>query len=183
MVVAVDGVADRGLRLETTVNRLRYLPADPEHAELVFPVMSDPAGWWFDPGARHVDVDRTRDWLRRAAQCRVRDGLSYWTVFDSEDAVVGVGGAQRHRSGSWNLSYRIAAQQQRKGYALELARAGLTAAMAADDTVPVVAWVLPENVPSRRVAERLGLQSQGIRLDDNDGVLRLAYSDRPFCAG
>jgi hypothetical protein len=38
--------------------------------------------------------------------------------------------------------------------------------------------VAEDNVPSRRVAERVGLVNRGPALDPSDGQLRLAYSDR-----
>lgn len=94
--------------------------------------------------------------------------------------VIGFGGAQRHASGAWNLNYRIAADAQGRGHATELARAAQAAAAHVDPTVPVIAWVAAHNLPSRRVAERLGLTDQGPHLDANDVATRLAYSDRPL---
>ena len=95
-----------------------------------------------------------------------------------EQTVIGLGGAQRHRSGAWNLSYRIAGAQQGRGYARELAAAGLAAAAAVDPTEAVIVWITPHNQPSRRVAEHLGLTDRGLRIDANDGRGRLAFADR-----
>ncbi len=94
--------------------------------------------------------------------------------------VIGFGGAQRHASGAWNLNYRIATEAQGRGYATELARAAQAAAAHVDPTVPVIAWVAADNLPSRRVAERLGLTDQGPHLDASDATTRLAYADRPL---
>lgn len=161
-------------------HRLDLRPADPTDTAALFPIFSDPDGWWYEPHSRHRDVDRTRAFLRRAAE-RWAEGLSYWTVRErAGGAVIGLGGAQRHASGAWNVSYRLASAVQGRGYATELGRAALAAAHAADPDAAVIAWVLPENLPSRRVAERLGLRERGLRLDANDGVTRLAYSDRPL---
>jgi RimJ/RimL family protein N-acetyltransferase len=158
---------------------LRFDPAVPGDAEELFPIMADPRSWWFEPGARHREITTTQAWLERASRRWSIDGLSYWSVRSATTGeLVGVGGVQRHRSGDWNLSYRIGVEHQRQGFALELGRAGLTAAHRADPDSAVVAWVLESNEPSRRVAERLGLRPQGPRVDANDGVVRLAYADR-----
>lgn len=160
--------------------RLELRAATAEDAEDLFPIMSDPDGWWFDPQARHTDVERTRAWVARAA-ARWDEGMSYWTARErASGRVVGIGGAQLHASGCWNLSYRIATDTWGRGYATELARAARDAAAAVDPGLPLVAWVVEHNLPSRRVAERLGLVNYGPRIDENDGQTRLAYADRPL---
>jgi len=147
-------------------------------AEL-FPILSDPDGWWYEPERRHTEFATTLGFAERAAARWEIDGLSYWTVRSVHDGtVIGLGGAQRHRSGAWNLSYRIAGPHQGKGYATELALAGLAAANGCDADSAVIAWVLEHNVRSRRVAERVGLTNYGPRTDENDGIERLAFADR-----
>ena len=97
-------------------------------------------------------------------------------------AVIGVGGAQRQCTGAWNLNYRLASAEQGHGFATELASAALAAANAIDENVPFIAWVAPRNLPSRKVAERLGLVDRGLLPDPSDNELRLAYADRPISA-
>ena len=147
-------------------------------AEDLFPLLSDPALWTYDPSARHVDITQTRAYAALAGS-RWHDGLSYWTVRLQEGgAVVGSGGAQLHGGSHWNLNYRIATAAQGHGYATELARAALKAAHEVDPAIPVIAWIDESNVPSRQVAERVGLVSRGLRHQPTDGRLRLAYADR-----
>jgi RimJ/RimL family protein N-acetyltransferase len=161
--------------------RLQLLPVAPEDAEALFPIFSDPDGWWYDPESRHTDLATTTRWCERAAAAWERDGLSYWTVRDLQTGdVIGVGGAQRQRTGNWNLNYRIASDRQRQGLATELAHAAKDAALRHDPSVPVIAWVAEHNVPSRRVAERIGLVERGPGVDPSDGETRVAYSDRPL---
>jgi ribosomal-protein-alanine N-acetyltransferase len=155
-------------------------PTTVDEVDALFPIFSDPAGWWYEPGSRHSDIERTR-WFCRRASDRWSEGLSYWTAREiAGDQVVGLGGAQRHSSGVWNVSYRIATASQGRGYATEIGRAGVRAANQVDSASPVVARIDEINSASMRVAERIGLQSQGLLVDSNDGVLRLAYSDRPL---
>jgi RimJ/RimL family protein N-acetyltransferase len=147
----------------------------------LFSVFTDPDGWWYDPAGRHRDEDTTRGWLERAAARFDRDGLSYWTVRRRDTAeIIGVGGAQRQSTGAWNLNYRIASDQQGKGFATELARAAQSAASSLDPDVPFIAWIAANNEPSRKVAERLGLTNHGPGVDPSDGRQRIAYADRPF---
>lgn len=147
----------------------------------LFAIFSDPDGWWYDPAARHVEPGRTRDWLSRAASRFDSDGLSYWTVrLRDNGTIIGVGGAQRQRTGAWNLNYRIATAHQGMGFATELGRAAYAAASALDASVPSIAWIAEDNLPSRKVAERLGLTNYGVAVDPSDEQPRLAYADRPI---
>jgi RimJ/RimL family protein N-acetyltransferase len=79
-----------------------------------------------------------------------------------------------------DLNYRIAAAEQGKGFATELARAAYAAACTLDDSVAFIAWIAPRNTPSRKVAVRLGLTNRGLGVDPSDGRRRLAYADRPI---
>lgn len=108
-----------------------------------------------------------------------RDGLSYWLVrLQHSDEVLGVGGVQRQKGGNWNLYYRFAPEAWGQGFATELGEAALESAHSHDANAAVIAWVLPHNVASQRVAERLGLTNQGPHSDPSDGLVRLAYTDR-----
>ncbi len=166
-------------------DRLELRRPDPSaDLEELFGVFSDPAGWWYDPAGRHTEPVKTRNWLVRAAARFDTDRLSYWTVRRRDTAaIIGVGGAQRQRTGAWNLHYRIAAAEHGRGFATELGRAAYAAASRLDGSVPFIAWIATHNAPSRRVAERLGLTNYGLGVDPSDGQHRLAYADRPVAVG
>jgi RimJ/RimL family protein N-acetyltransferase len=168
--------------LHVLTERLDLRRTDPVgDLDALFAVFSDPDGWWYDPGSRHTDRARTRDWLTRAAARFDEDGLSYWTVRRLDTgAIIGVGGAQRQHTLAWNLNYRLATAHQGQGFASELTRAARAAAAEVDDSVPFMAWIAPHNTPSIKVAERLGLTSYGVHTDPSDGQSRLAYADRPL---
>jgi RimJ/RimL family protein N-acetyltransferase len=91
-----------------------------------------------------------------------------------------VGGARRQRTGNWNVDDRIAAGWQHQGLATELAAAAKQAALRKDASLAVIAWVVEHNLPSRRVAERVGLIDRGPHVDPSDGQTRLADADRPL---
>jgi RimJ/RimL family protein N-acetyltransferase len=162
--------------------RLDLRPTDPAtDLDALFPIFSDPDGWWFDPESRHTERARTEAWLTRAAERFDEDGLSYWTVRRRDSAtIIGVGGAQRQRTRAWNLNYRLATAHQGQGFATELGRAAQAEASARDASVPFIAWIAPHNTPSIKVAERLGLTNYGLHVDPSDGQQRLAWADRPL---
>jgi RimJ/RimL family protein N-acetyltransferase len=166
---------------EVLTARLHLLPMCVDDASDLFVILSNPAGWWYDPAGRHAHLETTIGFVERASARWTTDRLSYWTARRRTDGVVvGLGGAQRHRTGTWNLNYRIAATEQRQGLATELAAAAREAAASVDPDVALVAWIAENNFPSLRVAERIGLVNRGVHLDENDGQMRLAYSDRPL---
>jgi RimJ/RimL family protein N-acetyltransferase len=160
-------------------DRLDLRATDPEaDLEALAVIFADADGWWHEPTGRHTSVGMSRAWLQRSA-ARWSEGLSYWTIrLRAGGEVIGAGGVQRHRTGTWNLFYRLATAYWGAGYATEIGRAALAAAAQVDPSVAVIAWILEHNTPSRRVAERLGLIDRGLRLDTNDGIARLAYADR-----
>jgi RimJ/RimL family protein N-acetyltransferase len=147
----------------------------------LFAIFNDPNGWWYEPGSRHLESDQTEDWRTRAASRWDTQGLSYWTVRRRDNhKIIGVGGAQRQRTEAWNLYYRLATPERGRGFATELGHAAHAAASMIDSAVPFIAWIAEHNLPSRRVAERLGLRNYGVSVDPSDGQPRLAYADRPI---
>jgi len=167
-------------RRQLFTDRLELRAMHPGDAADLFPIFGDPDGYWYSPHDVHGGVEVTRAFCERAYSRWGTDNLSYWTARRREDGrVIGAGGAQKHRSGTcWNLFYRLDLAEQGHGYATELGHAGIAAAHEVDAALPVIAWIVPINEPSIRVARRLGLTDQGLRLDLNDGVERLVYADR-----
>jgi RimJ/RimL family protein N-acetyltransferase len=172
--------------------RLDLRPIDPDDLAELFTITSDPRTWEHEPTNRHRVPETTKHWIERAAARWQSDGLSYWMIRlrDTPAAgqgealrhgqVIGVGGVQRRADRSWNIFYRLSPRAWGHGYATELGRAAIDAAHRADPDQPVAAWILDHNHPSRRVAERLGLQDEGLRVDANDGIVRRVYADRPL---
>ncbi len=162
-------------------DRLTLEPVTVQDAEELFVILGDPEGWWYEPEGTHADLQTTIVFCQWVAGMWAADGLCYWTARDhTSDEVVGLGGARRHCTGTWNLSYRIATAHQGRGLATEIGMAAHQAAAKIDPSVAFIAWVDDDNTPSRRVAERIGLTNQGPHVDLSDGQIRLAYSDRPI---
>ncbi|MFG2821775.1 GNAT family N-acetyltransferase [Kitasatospora sp. NPDC048365] len=142
-------------------------------------INADPRTWTHLPEGRHASLATTRDWIDRAAARWHTDGLSYWTArLRSTGEVIGIGGAQRHEPGFWNLYYRFDPVHWGRGYATELARAAHDAAYRHDPDLPFIAWVHAHNAASRAVADRLGLTDLGLRPDPAFGEPMHCYADR-----
>ena len=143
----------------------------------VYGLMSDPRVWEHFPSGVHTSPDQTAAQLSREERGWDLDGLGYWSVHLRDDGTfAGVGGCRRYRTAAWNLYYRIRPELQRKGYATELARAGLAAASAVDPELPIVASVLAHNAASRAVATAVGLHL--VWQVDEPAGRRLLFCDR-----
>jgi RimJ/RimL family protein N-acetyltransferase len=119
----------------------------------------NPAGPLRDPTA----VPRVLDiWQRHWRE----DGYGYWTVRDPRTGrILGFAGVrpplQDDDEVFLNLYYRFRADTWGNGYATEVGRAALALAAKVAPGLPVTALIRPENAPSLRVAERLGLRLEG----------------------
>lgn len=161
-------------------DRLDLAAVSPDDLDAMYELHADPDGWHHFPQGRHTDIATTRAFVDTVVRGRAADGLSYWTVrLPGSPPVIGLGGVRRLPDDTWNLAYRFATAARGRGYAQEVARAGLAAAGAVDATMPVVAWIDETNPASVRVAERIGLAYQG-RRRYSDGTLMLVYADRPL---
>lgn len=92
------------------------------------------------------------------------DGIGYHLVRlgDGTGRAIGVAGVRFGSLDSTdhlNVYYHIAESERGKGYAIEATRAALAVRGAAGHgELPVLALIRPENLVSRRVAERLGFR-------------------------
>jgi RimJ/RimL family protein N-acetyltransferase len=125
---------------------------------------------------RHVflgvlDRERTAALLEEYRRAQDEHGFSTWAVTEKESGtVVGDVGLGVHAAtGEPELGYTLAAAYWGRGYALEAARACVTAAFAHLPHHRLVAKIEPENERSLRLAERLGMRAVG----------RIAVEGRP----
>lgn len=176
-------MSDGDLRHVRT-RRLRLDAVGPRDVDEVFALNSDPALWTVFPSGRHTDREQTREQVEQFAAAWDADGLGYWVARPLDGgAVLGVGGCTVRHGAVWNVYYRFATAAHGRGYAGELARAAVDAARTVRPDLPVVAYLLRTNEPSRRVAERLGLRLvwQGPDVGNPDPTqVRLVLADRPL---
>jgi len=144
--------------LETPRLRLREL----ENGDLAFVagMLADPQVMRYYP--KTLDREEARAWLDRQRARYERDGHGLWLVETREDSeAVGQVGlvAQELDDGVHpEVGYLIHLPFQRRGYATEAALAVRDHAFQVRGYAYVVSFIRPENVPSQKVAWKLGME-------------------------
>jgi len=121
-------------------------------------------------------------WLVRAIERNESRGYSHWHVSRKEDdcfvGIIGVIPEPVEGVEYTGLGYLIHPDFRRLGYALEGARACIGWAFANIDTEQVIAEIAADNLPSIRLAERLGMSfvREYPRPSDPEGVPHRLYS-------
>jgi RimJ/RimL family protein N-acetyltransferase len=129
-----------------------------------YAIHSDPATNVHNPAGPQADPVESEQSLAAWAFQWARSGFGYWTVRLAETGeIIGFGGVRPAMPGEdgLNLYYRFATTAWGHGYAQELGRAALELARRRAPGEPVLALIRPENTPSIKVAERLGLTLEG----------------------
>jgi RimJ/RimL family protein N-acetyltransferase len=151
----------------TTTERLLLRAFHESDLDAVFELHGDPETSRYNPSGPLRSRDAARELLGVWLSDWSQRGIGYWAVErrDAPGVVVGIGGV-RHKELEGrrvlNLAYRFSPRTWGSGYATEVARAALTLAREHVPDVPVVAIIHPENAPSIRVAERLGMRLERI---------------------
>jgi RimJ/RimL family protein N-acetyltransferase len=139
--------------------RLTLRPLRPEDAPALNAIQSDPEHMrlWPHP----FSMEETIVWIEEIRVAYERDGFALWAV---EDATTGaflgnVGPHLQHVDGSdeVELGWSITPARARQGIATEAAGASRDWVFATLDVDHVISLIMPENVPSRGVAEKLGM--------------------------
>lgn len=138
-----------------------------------------------DPVLAHNSITHTQAVLQRRIAEWQQHGHGLWILESLEDVsageLVGMGGCQLLAANAWNLSFSLRPQSWGRGYAQEVAAAGIEYARATLAELPVTAVVAKRNTRSQRVIERVGLHKQWEGPDNYDPdstAMMLLYSDR-----
>jgi RimJ/RimL family protein N-acetyltransferase len=144
--------------IETERLRLRPFHVDGSDLEAMLDVLGDAGSMRFYPAP--FDRERTRAWIEGQLERYDRDGFGLLAVEDRHTgAVLGDCGptVQDVDGRSFvELGWHVLASRQRQGIATEAGAACRDAAFASIDVPWLISLIRPENVPSRRVAEKLG---------------------------
>ena len=145
------------LILETPRLRLRELTSD--DLDFVAGMLAHPEVMHF--WARPCTRDEAADWIRRHQQRYVCDGFGYWLALDKATGQpIGQAGLLRQELDGVveiGIGYMLHRPFWGQGYATEAAVGCRDLAFDKLNKPRVTATVRPENLPSRLVAERIGL--------------------------
>lgn len=143
--------------LET--ERLRLRPLETADAEALNVIQSDPVHMRFYP--HPFSLQESRAWIAKMHERAERDGFALLAVEDrATGAFLGnVGPIVQHVDGvdEVELGWSITPARARQGIATEAALACRDWVFATLPVDHVISLILPDNHPSRGVAERLGM--------------------------
>lgn len=137
--------------------RLTFRRMEAEDLDDLHRLLGDPAVMRYYP--HPFSRDESAAWIERQRERYARDGLGLWALHDADGAFVGDCGL------SWQVvdgvedlevGYHLLPEHQGRGLATEAATACREHARARG-VRRLIAIVRPDNLPSRRVAERIGL--------------------------
>ena len=144
--------------LETS--RLLLRPFVPSDFESLFAVIGDPVTMQFYPSA--FDKQSTLDWIERNARRYEEDGSGLRAVIlkSSGEMIGDCGPVWQEVEGKRQLEigYHIRRDHWNCGYGTEAARAAMAYAFERFPVERVISLIRPENLSSRRVAEKNGLR-------------------------
>lgn len=154
-----------------TSERLRYEPFADAHFDGLHAMNRDPEVMRYLLG-RPETPDETRAMIARVRTRWAEWGYSWWALVDRDSGeLVGAGGIQHlrlDRATPHEIGWRLRREHWGKGYATEAAATMADYAFAVLDAPRLCAIRHPDNAPSRRVMERLGMRYVG--LEPCDGM-------------
>jgi RimJ/RimL family protein N-acetyltransferase len=175
----VSGSGEGTIVLQTPRLRLRKLTEADQDATVA--ILSDPEVTRMF--AMRLGPDDALAWIRRQRERYAVQGYGYWMVEDADGACVGQAGLVPltfDRGEEPALGWVIAAKHRGRGYATEAAAGVVRRAFDATPVRRVLTLIRPLNLPSKRVAAKLGMRRAGCMLlaGLDHVVYRLPRADR-----
>lgn len=158
--------------------RLLLRPFTPADFEALYAVIGDPVTMQFYPFP--FDKQSTLDWIERNLRRYEEDGSGLRAVVlkSSGEMIGDCGPVWQEVEGMRELEigYHIRRDHWGRGYATEAARVAMAYAFEKFPVERVISLIRPENIPSRRVAEKNGLVID--REIDWKGIRHFIYTIR-----
>jgi ribosomal-protein-alanine N-acetyltransferase len=146
--------------IETERLRLRPFRDDGSDLDAMLAVLGDERSMRYYPAP--FDRQGVRGWIERQLERYERDGFGLLVIEDrATGEVIGdCGPTVQDADGESfvELGWHVLRSRQRQGVATEAGAACRDAAFGALDAPFLISLIRPENVPSRRVAEKLGFE-------------------------
>jgi [ribosomal protein S5]-alanine N-acetyltransferase len=169
---------EEGFSIET--ERLRLRAYRPQDVEDLAPMFADPEHMRFYPAP--FSREHTEAWIARQLERYRQDGFGLWVAEDrSTGGFVGtIGPALQEVEGESlvEIGWHVRPGSKGLGYAPEAVAAARDWAFANLEVGHVISLIVPENTPSARVAEKIGMRVE--READFKGLRhRVHRVDRP----
>lgn len=151
--------------LPIRTERLLLTRLDAVWLDALAAMLADPVVMTYFP--RPMTRSESEYWLRRNTERYELHGTALFAVLREDltgPTFLGDCGLVVRRLGGHvhlELGYHFAAQAWGRGYATEAARACLALGFRHTAASKIIALIRPENLPSRRVAQRLGMRVRG----------------------
>jgi [ribosomal protein S5]-alanine N-acetyltransferase len=153
---------EQGVILETS--RLLLREFVPQDADALAAVLGDPLAMQYYPAA--LDRKGVEEWIGKNIGRYERDGHGLWAMVlkDSGELIGDCGCALQEVEGTNHVEvgYHVRRGLWGRGYATEAARACVDYAFTKLGAAQVISMIRPENMQSRRVAEKNGLTCENI---------------------
>ncbi len=148
-------------RIETSRTILK--PFSEEDAEAAFGWLGDPAVMRYIPSGLDASVEDTRKRIAMYREHQAAHGFSRWVIRErTSGLLIGDSGLLALEAvGGIDLGFRLAVSHWGKGFATEVAKAWVHAAVEDLRLPRLVAFAHPQNVASLRVLERVGFRRTG----------------------
>ncbi|GAB3978732.1 GNAT family N-acetyltransferase [Plantactinospora veratri] len=160
------------MRTSLATPRLRLRPFTLDDAEELHGLFADPLTHTIGSGP-FTALSETERWIRNRMRVQREHGLCWYALRDLDtDTLIGNCGMLSGPTGyvEPEIGYLIRRSRQGHGYASEAARAVLSECRSAG-IGRVWASIRPRNVPSRRIAERLGMRIARTDRDDRGPLI------------
>lgn len=166
--------------------RLLLRPPRDSDLDTLLALYADPAVTRFCAAATPHGREATQEQLRSWMAHWQRRGFGHWAIAERErpEDLIGFGGLM-HRSVAGHaglfLYYRITPQAWGRGLASEMAQYAFAQVFEQHREPSVVAAVLPNNAPTRKTLEGLGLRLKGALSDGPGNAAALLYELTAEC--
>ena len=155
---------EQGVILETT--RLFLREFVPQDADALAAVLGDPVAMQYYPAP--YDRQGVEEWIERNRSRYQSDGFGLWAmILKDSGALIGDCGCTLQEVEGTNhveVGYHVRRDLWGNGYATEAAQACMQYAFTRLGADRVISMIRPENVQSRRVAEKNGMTCERIIL-------------------
>jgi RimJ/RimL family protein N-acetyltransferase len=142
-----------------TTDRLVLRRLTHDDFDAVRRIHSDPEVMWVY--GEVFSEDKTREFIQRNLDRYEKHGVAFFAITLKNDGeLIGCGGIIMQETDQGvepEIGYQIRRDQQGNGYATEMARACIQYAFGTMKANHIISLIRPDNMPSRRVAEKNGL--------------------------